>query len=54
MVLLLIDNAIGGLDFSPLGTAVASIDKFGVCLISDVSTNDYSYDINTSSEGMQK
>ena len=43
-----------GLDFNPRGTAVASIDGYGICLISDLNTNGYSYHINTSSEGIKK
>ena len=41
MFLLRIDNYISGLDFSPLGTSIASIDNGGVCLISNVITSDY-------------
>ena len=43
----MLDNAICGLDFNPLGTLMATIDEEGVCLISDVNTNDYSYHIKT-------
>ena len=32
-----------GLDFNPTGEHVATIDKEGVCLISDVNKNDYSF-----------
>ena len=41
-IILCLDNAISGLDFNPVGTLIASIDHSGVCLISDVSTGDYS------------
>ena len=34
-------NAISGLDFNPTGEYVATIDEEGVCLISDVTTNNY-------------
>ena len=43
------DNAISGLDFNSLGTFVASIDQYGVCLISDINTNDYSFHLQMSS-----
>ena len=41
-----------GLDFSPLGTSMAAIDGDGVCVISDVATNDYSYHIDLKSGGI--
>ena len=47
-----IDNYICGLDFNPLGTSVASIDDNGVCLISDMITNDYIYHIDANSKGI--
>ena len=31
-----IDNFMSGLDLSPMETSMASIDRYGVCLISDV------------------
>ena len=34
---------ITGLDFNPTGEYVASIDKEGVCLISDVATANYTF-----------
>ena len=40
---LCLDNAICGLDFNPLGTLTASFDEYGVCSISDINTNDYSF-----------
>ena len=43
MILLLKGNFINGLDLSPLGTSMASIDRYGVCLISDVNTNGYRF-----------
>ena len=54
MLFLIIDNFICGLDFSPLGTSMASIDRYGVCLISDIRTNGYSYHIETDSQSIQK
>ena len=38
-----LDNAISGLDFNPSGTLIASMDRSGICLISDVSTDEYSF-----------
>ena len=40
-----IDDRISGLDFDPLGASVASIDEGGVCLISDLDTDEYRYHI---------
>ena len=34
---------ITGLDFNPTGEYVATIDDKGVCLVSDVNKNDYSF-----------
>ena len=48
MILLHIDNFISGLDLNPLGTLMASIDRYGVCLISDVITNRSRYHKETS------
>ena len=44
-----LENAICGLDFNPSGTLAASIDENGVCLISDVNTNDHSSDLKIDS-----
>ena len=41
-IILCLDNVISGLDFNPSGTLIATIDRSGVCLISDVNTDDYS------------
>ena len=48
ILLTCLGNVISGLDFSPLGTSMAAIDNSGVCLISDVVTNDYRYHIEYS------
>lgn len=37
------DNFVAGLDFDPTGEVTATIDKYGVCLISDVNTNKVSF-----------
>ena len=41
MLVFIIGNVITSIDFDPSGILVATIDAFGVCLISDVSTNSY-------------
>lgn len=43
---LYLDNHITGLDFNLNGEIAASIDKYGACLISDVSTGEYRYHLN--------
>ena len=40
---LYLGNFIPGLDFNPAGELIATIDRYGVCLISDVNTNKYSF-----------
>ena len=44
-----LDNAITSLDFSPLGTLTASFDTYGVCLISDINTNEYGFHLQMDS-----
>ena len=34
---------VAGLDFDPLGALAATFDIEGVCLISDINTNNYSH-----------
>ena len=46
----LLENAITAFDFNPLGTLAAYIDELGVCIIADVDTNDYIFDIRGESE----
>mgnify|MGYP000868791186 FL=1 len=38
-----LENFIVGLDFNPPGELVATFDRYGVCLISDVNNNSYSF-----------
>jgi len=38
-----LENFIAGFDFNPTGELAATIDRYGVCLIADVSTNSYSF-----------
>ena len=49
-MILYLDNAISGLDFNPSGALTASIDHYGVCLISDINTDDYSFHLQMSLE----
>ena len=46
IVNLLIENVITGLDFDPTGECAATIDRYGVCLISEVNTDFYRYHVN--------
>mgnify|MGYP001009311956 CR=1 FL=1 len=43
---LYLENLITGLDFNPNGEIAATIDKYGVCLISDVNTDSYRFHLN--------
>ena len=36
-----LDNYINGFDFSPNGDNVATLDTFGVCVVSNVRTDNY-------------
>ncbi len=36
-----LENCITAFDFNPAGDSIATIDRYGVCLISDVNTNNY-------------
>lgn len=44
-------NWIAGLDFNPSGERVATIDCYGVCLLSDVDTNNYGFHLGIGSRG---
>ena len=46
LINLYIDNWIAGLDFNPNGEIAATIDRYGVCLISDVNTDSYRFHLN--------
>ena len=46
LISLYLDNFIVGLDFSPNGELAATIDLYGVCLISDVNTDSYHFHLN--------
>ena len=43
---LYLGNYITSLDFSPNGETVATIDKDGVCLVSDMNTDSYRFHLN--------
>ena len=43
LVLIIGVSSITGLDFDPRGTLVASIDEDGVCVVSNIDTNNSSY-----------
>lgn len=43
----LLGDYIASLDFDPNGEMVATIDNYGVCLLSDVTTNNYSFHLKT-------
>ncbi len=38
-----LDNFITAFDFNPAGESIATINAYGVCLISDVNTNNYAF-----------
>ena len=40
------DNFIAGFDFNPNGEIAVTIDCYGVCLISDVNTDDYRFHLD--------
>ena len=48
--MLFVDGPISGLDFNPLGNLIASFSEDGICLISDVDTDDYRYHLKIGSE----
>ncbi len=43
-------NCITGFDFNPAGDSIAIIDAYGMCLISDVNTNNYGFHLQLGSE----
>ena len=43
LILVGLDNFIAGLDFNHNGEIAATIDYYGVCLISDVDTDSYRF-----------
>ncbi len=46
-----LDNFVAGFDFNPAGDSIATIDRYGMCLISDVNTNDYGFSLQVGSQG---
>ncbi len=45
-----LDNYITSFDFNPTGDSIASIDKYGMCLLSDVNTNNYTFHLEVGSK----
>ncbi len=50
MITLHLENSVTGFDFNPAGGSIATIDKYGVCLISDVNTDNYSFHLEVGSQ----
>ena len=46
LICLYLGSFIVGLDFNPTGETVATIDNYGVCLISDVNTDSCRFHMN--------
>ena len=46
LIYLYLVNHITSLDFSPSGEIAASMDCYGICLISDVNTDNYRFHLN--------
>ncbi len=44
-----LDYVFTGFDFDPAGEFIATIDSYGMCLISDVDTNDYEFHLQLGS-----
>lgn len=40
------DNNVAGLDINPCGETLATIDRHGICLISDANTNGYKFHLS--------
>ena len=50
LISLNLDDVITGLDFNPNGEIAATIDSYGVCLISDVNTDSYRFHLEIEME----
>lgn len=46
-----IANFLSSFDFNPSGEVVATLDRFGVCLVSDVNTNEDAFSLELGTEG---
>ncbi len=44
-------NFVASFDFNPAGESIATIDAYGVCLISDVNTNNYGFQFEFNERG---
>lgn len=40
-----------GIDFAPEGTRIATMDGYGICLVSDVDSDDYLFHVELISGG---
>lgn len=49
--ILILENTIVSLDFDPSGSVVATMDNYGVCLISDLATSDYIFHVTPGTGG---
>ena len=43
---LYVGNVLSGFDFNPHGETMATIDYYGLCLISDINTDSYRFHLN--------
>ncbi len=48
--MLKLENIITGFDFDPAGESIATIDRYGVCLISAVNTNNYVFHLQVGNQ----
>ena len=48
-----VENVMAGIDFNPDGETVATIDRYGTCLISDMNTDKYHFHMKMEMEGSQ-
>lgn len=51
LINLWLENCISSVDFNLNGESVATIDRYGVCLISNLNTDQFSFNLNLESEG---
>ena len=46
-----LENYVTGLDFNPTGDIAATIDHYGTCMISDLTTDTYLFHLNMDKRG---
>ncbi len=51
MIIIHLEHFVAGFDFNPAGDSIATIDASGVCLISDVNTNNYGFHLKVAGYG---